>query len=217
MRFRRWLDIKSVMKQNVYHKEKKRGDAGYDPTQKYRLIWDTMTHNMNRIIKVGGLDCTGDETSWPNSSYADVHSTLKGKKTDRGGQHVLLLDARRRYIYAWTPRHSFFPKNKDFTATGQAEVIRLLDQIAPLIVGAPQEEGDTRRQIFTEPVHLTMDNYFSGDNVMNYLGERGYKATMTCRRDRLPEGIPKDAFHYLKGIKVDRRTRVARFEQPIVA
>jgi hypothetical protein len=205
------------MKQNVYHKEKKRGDAGYDPTQKYRLIWDTMTHNMNRIIKVGGLDCTGDETSWPNSSYADVHSTLKGKKTDRGGQHVLLLDARRRYIYAWTPRHSFFPKNKDFTATGQAEVIRLLDQIAPLIVGAPQEEGDTRRQIFTEPVHLTMDNYFSGDNVMNYLGERGYKATMTCRRDRLPEGIPKDAFHYLKGIKVDHRTRVARFEQPIVA
>ena len=146
-----------------------------------------------------------------------MYSTLKGKKTDRGGQHVLLLDARRRYIYAWTPRHSFFPKNKDFTATGQAEVIRLLDQIAPLIVGAPQEEGDTRRQIFTEPVHLTMDNYFSGDNVMNYLGERGYKATMTCRRDRLPEGIPKDAFHYLKGIKVDQRTRVARFEQPIVA
>ena len=84
------------------------------------------------------------------------------------------------------------------------------------MVGAPQEEGDTWRQIFNEPVHITMDNYFSGDNVMNYLGERGYKATMTCRRDRLPEGIPKDAFHYLKGIKVDHRTRVARFEQPIV-
>jgi hypothetical protein len=98
MRFRRWLDIKSVMKQNVYHKEKKRGDAGYDPTQKYRLIWDAITHNMNRMIKVGGLDCTGDETSWPNSSYADVNSNLKGKKTDKGGQHVLLLNARRRYM-----------------------------------------------------------------------------------------------------------------------
>jgi hypothetical protein len=81
--------------------------VGYDPTQKYRLIWDAMAHNMNRIIKVGGLDCTGDETSWPNSSYTDVHSNLKGKKTDRGGQHVLFLDARRHYIYAWTPRHSF--------------------------------------------------------------------------------------------------------------
>jgi hypothetical protein len=52
---------------------------------------------------------------------------------------------------------------------------------------------------------------------MNYLGERGYKTTMTCRCDQLPEGIPKYAFHYLKGIKVDHRTRVARFEQPIVA
>ncbi|MFM8622856.1 MAG: hypothetical protein ACKOB3_05715, partial [Holophagaceae bacterium] len=217
MQYRRWLDIKSVMKQNVYHREKKRGDAGYDPTQKYRLIWDAMAHNMNRMIKVGGLDCTGDETSWPNSSYADVHSNLKGKKTDRGGQHVLLLDARRRYIYAWTPRHSFFPRKKDFTASGQAEVIRLVELISPLIKGAPQEEGDKRRQIFNEPVHITMDNYFSGDNVMKYLGERGYKATMTCRRDRLPEGVPKNAFHYIKGIKPDNRTRVARFEQPIVA
>ncbi len=106
------------MKQNVYHREKKRGDACYDPPQKYCLIWDAITHNMNRIIKVRGLDCTGDETSWPNSSYADVNSVLKGKKTDKGGQLVLLLDARRRYMYAWTPCHSFFPKNKDFTATG---------------------------------------------------------------------------------------------------
>ena len=62
MNFRRWLDIKSVMKQNVYHKEKTRTEPGYDPTQKYRLIWDVMTHNMNRMIEFGGLDCTGDET-----------------------------------------------------------------------------------------------------------------------------------------------------------
>ena len=205
------------MKQNVYHKEKTRGEPGYDPTQKYHLIWDVMTHNMNRMIQFGGLDCTGDETSWPNSSYADVHRTLKGKKTDRGGQHVLLLDARRRYIYAWTPHHRCFAKNETFSATGQAEVVRLIDKMEPLLVGGHQDDGDTRRQIFNERVHITMDNYFSGDNVMKYLGERGYKATMTCRRDRLPEGVPKSAFHYLKGIKVDNRTRVARFEQPNVA
>ncbi len=83
---------------------------------------------------------------------------------------MLLLDAKRRYIYAWTPRHSFFPKNKDFTATGQAEVIRLIEKIDPLIVGVPQEKGDTRRQIFNKLVHnITMDNYFSGDYVMNIL------------------------------------------------
>ena len=83
MQFCWWLDIKSVMKQNVYHKEK-RGEVGYDPTQKYRLIWDAMTHNMNMMIKVGGLDCTGDETSWPDSSYADVHSPQQSEGKEDG-------------------------------------------------------------------------------------------------------------------------------------
>jgi hypothetical protein len=49
-----------------------------------------------------------DETTWPNSSYADVQGRLNGKKTDKGGQHVLLLDAQRRYLYAWTPHHKCF-------------------------------------------------------------------------------------------------------------
>jgi hypothetical protein len=109
------------------------------------------------------------------------------------------------------------PKNKDFTASGPAEVVRLINEVEPLMVGARKDDGDRRRQIFHEPVHITMDNYFSGDNIMKYLGERGYKATMTCRRDRLPEGVPKTAFHYMKGVKVDNMTRVARFEQLVVA
>ncbi len=92
MRFHRWLDIKACMKQNVYHQEMKRGEPGYYPTQKNCLIWDVICHNMNQMILVRGLDLTGDETSWPD---ADVHSNLIGKKTDKGGQHVLLLDARR--------------------------------------------------------------------------------------------------------------------------
>ena len=63
-------------------------------------------------------------------------------------------------------------------------------------------------------------NIFSGKpkaRFLKYLGEQGYKATMTCRWDRLPEGVPKTAFHYMKGVKVDHRTRVARFEQSVVA
>jgi len=71
----------------------------YDPTQKYRLVWDVMTFNKNQIIEKGGLDLTMDETTWPNSSYADVHGRLSGKRTDKkGGRHVLLLDSRRRYM-----------------------------------------------------------------------------------------------------------------------
>ena len=58
------------------------------------LVWDVMTHNMNQLIDKGGLDLTLDETTWSNSSYADIQGCLQGKKADKGGQHVLLLDSK---------------------------------------------------------------------------------------------------------------------------
>jgi hypothetical protein len=94
MQFRRWLDIKACLKQNNFWTEKKKTDEEYDPTQKYCLVLDVMTHNMNQLISKGGLDLTMDETTWPNSSYADIQGHLQGKKTDKGGQHVLLLDSK---------------------------------------------------------------------------------------------------------------------------
>ena len=49
MHFRRWLDIKACLKLNEYFTEKKQGDNGYDPTQKYRLVWDVMTPSQTLI------------------------------------------------------------------------------------------------------------------------------------------------------------------------
>ncbi len=88
MHFRRWLDIKAGRKQNEFWTEKKKTDEGYDPAQMYRLVWDVMTHNTK--IDKGDLDLTLDETTWPNSSYADIQGCLQGKK-----KHVLLLDSKR--------------------------------------------------------------------------------------------------------------------------
>ncbi len=62
-----------------------------------------------------------DKTTWPNYSYADVQGRLNRKKTDKGGQHVLLLDPQRRYLYAWTPCHKFFEIKAPFTAMGAKE------------------------------------------------------------------------------------------------
>ncbi len=95
MHFRRWLDIKACLKQNAFGDEEKKTDKGYDPTQKYRLVWDVMTHNMNQLIDRGSLDLILDETIWPKSSQADIQGNQQGKKTDKGGQHVLLLDSKR--------------------------------------------------------------------------------------------------------------------------
>ncbi len=63
MHFRRWLDIEMCLKQNAFWEEKKKTDKGYGLTQKYRLVWDVMTHNMNQLIDKGSLDLTLDETT----------------------------------------------------------------------------------------------------------------------------------------------------------
>ena len=50
------------------------------------------------------------------------------------------------------------------------------------------EEGDERK-IFREHPHSTWDNYFSGDQIINWISGNVFGATMTCRRDRLPGEI----------------------------
>ncbi len=129
----------------------------------------------------------------------------------------MLLDSKRRYIYAWTPCHKFFDVVRPFTATGPAEVKRLVDMITPLVVGATKDPTDKRKQLFSECVHITMDNLFSGDEVLCYIGEGGLKGTMTCRRDCLPKSVPKKYFNFIKAAPVNARSKVARFEKPIVA
>jgi hypothetical protein len=56
---------------------------------------------------------------------------------------------------------------------GPVEVKRVVELMNPLIKGKPQYPLDRRKQIFEEPPHITMDNFFSGDKVMNFLGQEG--------------------------------------------
>jgi hypothetical protein len=86
---------------------------------------------------------------------------------------VLLFDSKRQYIYAWTPCHKFFDVVQPFMAVGSAEVKRLVDMITSLVVGTTKDLTDKRKQIFSECVHISTDNHFSGDDVLHYLGEGG--------------------------------------------
>jgi hypothetical protein len=96
---------------------------------------------------------------------------------------MLLLDSQRWYVYAWTPCHKFFEIKAPFTSMGPVEFVHMMDIIKPLVKGAPKEPNDERRQIFEEHVHVAMDNFLSGDEAWRFLGEGGWKATMTCRCD----------------------------------
>ncbi len=62
-----------------------------------------------------------------------------------------------------------------------------------------------------------MDNLFSGDEVLRYLGEGGWKGTMTCRHNRLPKSVPKKYFNFTKAAPVNARSKVAQFEKTIIA
>ncbi len=129
-----------------------------------------MVHNMNQIIKCAGCNVTIDETTWANSSYADVHSCIIGKPTaSNGGQHVVCLDSQQRFIYAYTPWHKFMKREPPFTQEGPTEVKQIHVIIKPLIVGNAKETTDTCCQIFDSPPCLSMDNHFSGDEVLTLL------------------------------------------------
>ncbi len=89
----------------------------------------------------------------------------------------MLLDARRRYVYACMARHKFYKEEKGWTSTGPVEVKRMVELLSPLIKGNPKDSKYRRRQIFKNPPHITLDNFFSGDQeVIHYLGERGYNS-----------------------------------------
>jgi hypothetical protein len=67
-----------------------------------------------------------------------------------------------------------------------------------------------KKKIYANHLHITADNHFSGENVMNYIGKNGFGITTTCRRDCFPKGL-KDYFHHKKVPSHDMRTRVAWF------
>jgi hypothetical protein len=81
--------------------------------------------------------------------------------------------------------------------------------ITSLVVGATDDQTDKRKQIFDERVHVAMDNHFSGDDVLCYLGEGGWKGTMTCRCNRLPKSVPSKYFNFIKAAPVNARSKVA--------
>ena len=81
-----------------------------------------------------------------------------------------------------------------------------------MIHGADNDEN----QIYDKHPHVTMDNCFSGDKISDWIGQNGFGCTMTCRRDRLPSGVPGKYWHKEK-TDSSQQAKVARFFQPVVA
>ena len=215
----RWLQCKQVWKLCDNSKAPKRGEDGYDPAYKYDMLFAVIVHNVNQLTAYADLDQCGDETTFGHGRYGEPGSGLwnrfANKPVTKGGQIVLVCDKHRVRPRAYTHRHKLHVVPDGWEKyQGPLEVRRLVEKLKPMC-SLEQDVLDVRK-IFGDYPHMTWDNHFSGDQIMDWLGEQGFGATMTCRRDRLPGGIPSMYFH--KGqTAVTDRSKASRFLQPVVA
>lgn len=213
----RFLQLKRTLKLCDNSSAPKRGEPLYNPAYKYDYIYETIVHNMRELTAKGSLDLCGDESSWAHQGFgepgAGIVSRIFNKPgITKGGQVVLLVDAYRARPYAYAHRHKCHGGYQGWNMQGPVEVRLLMESINPFTKG-----GDAKCLWGEDKPHSTWDNHFSGCQVLDWLGENGFSATMTCRRDRLPRGVPKNFFHFEGTKPGDKKAKVARFLHPITA
>jgi hypothetical protein len=213
MTLTRFLQIKRSYKLCINPEvPKPRTDPDYDPAWKFDMIYNNQVSNVNWISAKAGDDLCGDESTWGFGGYGEsgtgLVSLILGKPgITKGGQVVLVTDTDRLRPRAYVHRHKLSPRDNGFTQQGPNEVRIISEKIKAMI-------DDTENELWTSKPHFTFDNFFSGDRVMDWLGEEGFGALTTCRRDRLPKGIP-EKYMAKKKTATCHRSKVARFNHPI--
>ena len=214
----RWRELKSVIKLNQNLPEEFKGKIPESPSAKFDYIFKTITENINAFTESAHQDQTIDETTYGFGGYGPGMGRVKGKRVNKGGQTVMMVDADGRYMRAYHHRLSekFESRTAPFNQQGPHEVSKLVEKVRPLIKGMPQNIGDKRRQIFLRPPHLTFDNYFSGEHVAAYLGRGGFGAMMTMARNRVPPSIDQKFLSIKKQlVTYNAKVRGARYLTPV--
>jgi len=113
----------------------------------------------------------------------------------------MVFDITRRYPRAYVHRHKLHPRHPPFKAEGQSEVVMLVGMIDLLIQDG--SDIDERRKIsiqnptsaarmeytlkpvYTKAPHITADNFFLSEPMIDWLGGKGYGFTATCEHQAL--------------------------------
>ena len=229
----RYKQLKSTFKLNNNMTAVKKGQLGYDPACKYDYIYQAVCHNMNYFTKYASLDLAGDESTWGFAGFGEVVSRLINKPYSKGGQTTFLFDIRRRYPRAYVHRHKHQPRPDNFKAEGKFELWYLMNQVTDLLI-KPTPEADvtfqvpsasgvgvgrtfSKRRIFSKCPHFTVDNHFSGDDILDEAGKRGFGITGTVRRDRFPAGLKEFVHSEKVTASTVTQAKVMRFQNPIFA
>ena len=209
----RWLEIKRNLKLCNNNVEEMRQDQ--NPSHKFDYIYQALVHNVKEFTKKSCLDLVIDESTWPYYGFGGMFvNYLTGKMCTRGGQSVILMDCDRIRPRGVIHRHKGYKKAPGFTQTGPSEVHDLISKYVLPEIG----EG----KLWSRPPHLTVDNFFNGDQILSWMGERGLGMLGTVARNKLPLGRDgnevckiESRFFHKERTEKKGKARVARMGNPI--
>ena len=105
-------------------------------------------------------------------------------RISKGGQTFLVSATNRIRPYWYQHRNANTRRyGPGFTAEGPSEVRSCIDDLEKYVVG----RDGSKKKIFKKCPHITLDNYFSGEEVCHYAGKKEFGLLMTNRRDILPK------------------------------
>ena len=221
----RWLQIKRCYKLCDNSTAIKPGLPGYNPAYKYDYLFEVICENINALSESADLDLCCDKTTMahqgPGEAECDLWRRVSKKPgVTKGSQIVLLCDVHtgrpRTYVHRCNQMH----REPGFTQQGPAEVANLILKILPMVKQqqtSKRSDGRTRRQLFSVKPAITCDNFFSGDQTMDFCGRMEFGLLTTVRRSRLPRHIPVQHLHKESTPPRDPRAKLARFLNPIIA
>jgi hypothetical protein len=233
----RFLQLKRCYKLCDNDKAPKRGQEGYDPAYTFDFIYKTMVvYNTNVLTKYANSDQCVDETIFGHGGCGEPGSGLisrfQQKKVSKGGQTVLSNDVHRNCLQMYTHRHKVHEKPKGWGWEGQCEMRRLVEEAQTMLltpafsgrealsISALANKNKFHKEKFVyqpQPLfrvkpHFTADNYFGGELIDRFIGERGFGFMHTV----LPPDVP-DHFHKKTQDTYGKRTICAQFFPPVTA
>lgn len=218
----RWLQLKRCVKSQNNLTSKKRGEEGCDPAHKCDPIFKSIVNNVNAVTKRASLDACGDEATFAHNGHGEAGSDLVklalGKPgVTRGAQIVLPMDTDWLKPRAHVHHHKL--QNGAHSWQGPSEVRLICEKLEPMIATGAEEESidddkiNKPQPICSEAPHMTWDDHFSGDPIIECACHKGFGLTMTCHCDlraHQPSAFKKRR-HQLPGDRKQRDLRTLCF------
>jgi hypothetical protein len=143
----------------------------------------------------------------------------------------------RNRVRMYTHRHKVHDKPKGWGWEGQCEMRRLVEEAQTMLltpafssrevltISALANKNKFHKEKFVyrpQPLfrvkpHFTADNYFGGELIDRFIGERGFGFMHTVRRDLLPPDVPEYHFHKKTQDTYGKITICPRFFPPVTA